>query len=85
MSATPANYYNADDVMRLTGYAINKCRKIIKGLNDELVEKGYITVPGKIPKKYYHERFYIDAEVQPNEKDTGKSKGNKEPDGRRSE
>ena len=27
---TPVNYYNAEDVMELTGYGICKCRKLIK-------------------------------------------------------
>lgn len=76
MRATPANYYDVNDVMKLTGYAITKCRNIIKGLNDELVAKGYLVIAGKVPKKYYHERYYEDAEVQSDEVDTGKSQGN---------
>ncbi len=58
MGNTPDNYYDVNDVMKLTGYAINKCRRIIKMLNDELVAKGYLVIAGKVPKKYYHERFY---------------------------
>lgn len=82
MGATPANYYDVNDVMKLTGYAITKCRYIIKGLNDELVAKGYLVIAGKIPKKYYHERYYEDAEVLSDEVDTGTGEGNKGSDGR---
>lgn len=75
MGATPANYYDVNDVMKLTGYAVNKCRRIIKGLNDELVAKGYLVIAGKIPKKYYHERYYEDAEVQSDEVNAEKGQG----------
>ena len=54
---TPVNYYNAEDVMKLTGYGICKCRKLIKSLNDELKALGYLVIAGKVPKKYYHTRY----------------------------
>lgn len=66
MRTTPVNYYDVEDVMRLTGYAICKCRNIIKKLNDELVAKGYLVIAGKVPKRYYHERYNI-PEVAENE------------------
>ncbi len=33
--------------------------KLIRQLNKELDEKGFMTVPGKVPTRYYNERFYL--------------------------
>jgi Mn-dependent DtxR family transcriptional regulator len=32
--------------------------KIIKRLNEELKKKGYITITGRIDRKYFYEKFY---------------------------
>ncbi len=32
--------------------------KIIRMLNKELESKGFVTIAGKVPKKYLEERFY---------------------------
>ena len=32
--------------------------KIIRQMNDELYAKGFITIPGKVSKKFFEERFY---------------------------
>jgi DNA-binding Lrp family transcriptional regulator len=32
--------------------------KIIRQMNDELVAKGYLAIPGKVAKKYFEEKFY---------------------------
>lgn len=32
--------------------------KIIRQMNDELDAKGFITIPGKVSKKFFEERFY---------------------------
>ena len=32
--------------------------KLIKQMNDELSKKGYLTVAGRVSRKYYEERFY---------------------------
>lgn len=34
--------------------------RIIKKLNSELKEMGYITVAGRVSRKYYEERTYFD-------------------------
>ena len=43
--------------------AIKVCKawQIIRNLNKELKEKNYITVRGRIPRKYLLERFGIEA------------------------
>lgn len=42
------SYYDREDM----------AYKIIRKLNKELNEKGYITVAGKVSKKYFNERYY---------------------------
>lgn len=42
------------DAWHINGYAY----KIIRGLNEELKEKGYRTICGKVPTKYFEEKFY---------------------------
>lgn len=32
--------------------------KLIKKLNDELKEKGFITIAGRVNRQYFNERFY---------------------------
>ena len=32
--------------------------KLIKRLNDELKEKGFITISGRVNRQYFNERFY---------------------------
>ena len=51
-------YLKVDDVMELTGVSQSKAYKIIQLLNKELKEKGYITIAGQVPKKFFSEKYY---------------------------
>lgn len=51
-------YYTASDIGTLLGVSRSRAYKIVRMLNDELKEKGYITIAGKIPKKYFEEKYY---------------------------
>ena len=51
----------ADDVAAMLGVSKTHAYKIIKKLNYELEEKGYITTPGRIPKAYFEERCYLNG------------------------
>lgn len=53
-----SNFLKANDVMKILGVAQTKAYKIIKQLNKELEEKGYITLSGKVSKKYFFEKYY---------------------------
>ena len=33
--------------------------KLIKRLNDELKEKGFITISGRVNRQYFNERLYV--------------------------
>lgn len=51
--------YEVEDVSKLLLISKSKAYQIIKQLNDELAVKGYITIRGKIPIRYFKERFLI--------------------------
>ena len=53
-----AIYFTAMEVANMLGVSRAKAYKIIKELNDELSNRGYLVVSGKIPKKYFSERYY---------------------------
>jgi predicted transcriptional regulator len=56
---TPVLFYNASDIMEMLDVGQTTAYKIINNLRKELVSKGYAEYPaGKIPKKYFHERYY---------------------------
>lgn len=66
-NVTAIQFYSAADVMAMLEVGQTTAYKIINNLRKELVEKGYAEYPsGKIPRKYFHERFYC-SEVEDTE------------------
>ncbi len=51
-------YLNVSDVMELLGVSKSKAYQIIKDLNKEMMSKGYLTVSGKVNRRYLLERCY---------------------------
>ena len=49
---------NVRDVMEMLQVSESKSYAIIRQLNSELSERGYITIPGKISTAYFLERCY---------------------------
>ena len=62
-------FYTVDDVQKMLGVSLSKAYKVIRELNKELKKNGYITIAGKVPKKYFEEKLYCSAETS-----TGKEK-----------
>jgi len=52
-------FLGAKDVQEILKVSETTAYRVIKNLNDELKEKGYITIAGKISKKYFEEKVYI--------------------------
>ena len=50
-------FYGARDIMDLLGVSESKSYQLIRKMNDELSEKGFLTVRGKVPRAYLEERF----------------------------
>lgn len=50
---------NARDVACKLGVSRSSAYKIIRNLNQELKEKGYLVVVGKVSKRYFMSRYYL--------------------------
>lgn len=53
-------FYRNKDVQEILDIKEAKAGNIIRELNKELADKGYITVQGRVPKKYFRERLGLD-------------------------
>ena len=51
-------YLTANEVKELLGISRAKAYKIIKVVNQELEAKGYIVIAGRIPRKFFAEKYY---------------------------
>ena len=58
LSDTRALFYNAEDISGILTVSKPTAYRIIKRLNEELSAKGFITVAGRVPRKYFDEKFY---------------------------
>lgn len=50
--------YTARDLQELLGVSESKAYQYIRIMNQELSEKGFLTVRGKVPCAYVQERFF---------------------------
>ena len=55
MENTMKMYVTADEAAQILGVSRGYAYKIIRGLNNELKEKGYRVISGKVPTKYFEE------------------------------
>ena len=54
-------FLTAQDVADYMGIAIPTAYKIIRRLNRELAEQGYIVIAGKVSRKYFETKVYADT------------------------
>lgn len=52
-------YYTVEEVQELMNVSKPYAYKVIQQLNKEMSDKGYITVAGKVNKKYFNEKSYL--------------------------
>ena len=57
-------FINAQEVADETGVSKSYAYKIVQQLNNELKEKGILTVSGKVNRKYFMERFGYDEKIE---------------------
>ena len=53
---TNKNFLNASDVSEYMGISIPMAYKIIRHLNDELKTQGYLTISGKVNRRYFEQK-----------------------------
>lgn len=51
-------FIKADEIAKEFSISKPFAYKLIQDMNKELKEKGYITIHGRISRKYFEERFY---------------------------
>ena len=51
-------FIKADEVTHILGVSQSEAYRIIKRLNEEMAAKGYITVNGRVNRKYLEEQIY---------------------------
>ncbi len=51
------NYMTATDVAREIGCGKSCAAKYIRKMNQELERKGFLIAPGRVPRRYFVERF----------------------------
>ena len=52
------NFIHADEIAEELGGSKAYAYKIVHRLNDELKAKGYVTISGRVSRKYFEEKFY---------------------------
>lgn len=51
-------FYMVDDVVNMLNVSAATAYRIIHNLNEELKQQGYITIAGRVPTKFFDQRFY---------------------------
>ncbi len=56
------------EIGEVLGVSESKSYGIVRDLNKELADKGYMVIPGRVSRKYFEERFYgVENETEENE------------------
>lgn len=51
-------FMKVQEIKALLGCSISRAYKVMRELNQELDKKNKITIPGRVSRKYFMERFY---------------------------
>lgn len=51
-------FMRVEEVAEELGVSIPYAYKLIRSMNEELKEAGWITIAGRIDRKFFHEKFY---------------------------
>jgi Mn-dependent DtxR family transcriptional regulator len=54
-------FIKADEIADEMGVSKPYAYKLVKRLNGELENKGFITIPGRVSRQYYREKVYSSA------------------------
>lgn len=54
-------FIRAEEVAKVMEISVPYAYKIIRKLNQELTDKGFITVTGRVNREYFNERIYNSA------------------------
>lgn len=51
-------FLSPQDIASLTGRSESYAYKLIKRLNSELAEQGYLVIRGRVPARYFYKRVF---------------------------
>lgn len=51
-------FITVKEISEVFGVSESKAYSIVRDLNKELSDKGYLVIPGRVSRKYFEERFY---------------------------
>ena len=51
-------YITASELAEMLGASVGHAYKIIRKLNQELAEQGFLVIAGKVPRRYLEKRWY---------------------------
>ena len=51
-------FMRVDEVMEALGVSESYAYKLIRKMNKELAKTGFVTIPGRIDRKFFYEQFY---------------------------
>lgn len=54
-----SEFMNVQDVRNELGVSRSSAYKVIRNLNQELQNEGYLVVSGKVPRRYFVTRYYL--------------------------
>jgi len=52
------NYINAQELSSMLGISVSRAYRVIRKLNEELEEKGYLVIAGRVLTKYFEQRWF---------------------------
>ena len=51
-------FVKAEEVSKELGISKPYAYKLVREMNEELKQKGFITIPGRVSRRYFEEKFY---------------------------
>ena len=51
-------FVRAEEVARELGISKPYAYKLVREMNEELKKKGFLTIPGRVSRRYFEEKFY---------------------------
>ena len=51
-------FVRAEEVARELGISKPYAYKLVREMNEELKQKGFLTIPGRVSRNYFEEKFY---------------------------
>ena len=51
-------FVRTEEVASELGFSKPYAYKLVREMNEELKQKGFITIPGRVSRRYFEEKFY---------------------------